>query len=72
MGFAHSFRGIEANDAFSIMWLGGIGFSIMIPWRTILDPDGGSHEYKAHVAGIDFYIGQRERVSIWHFRHVAD
>ena len=56
MGFAHRFRGIEANDAFSIMWLGGIGFSIMIPWRTILDPDGGSHEYKAHVAGIDFYI----------------
>ena len=30
--------------------------AFMIPWQTILDPDGGSHEYKAHVAGIDFYI----------------
>jgi hypothetical protein len=29
---------------------------LMIPWRTIIDPDGGPHEYKAHVAGIDFYI----------------
>jgi hypothetical protein len=28
----------------------------MIPWRTILDPDHGLHEYRAHVAGIDFYI----------------
>ena len=28
----------------------------MIPWRTTLDPDGGEHEWKAHVAGIDFYI----------------
>ena len=28
----------------------------MIPWRTILDPDHGLHEYKAHLAGIDFYI----------------
>ena len=28
----------------------------MITWRTTLDPDGGEHEWKAHVAGIDFYI----------------
>jgi hypothetical protein len=28
----------------------------MIPWRTTVDPDGGEHECKAHVAGIDFYI----------------
>jgi hypothetical protein len=28
----------------------------MIPWRTIVDPDDGSPEYRAHVAGIDFYI----------------
>ena len=28
----------------------------MIPWRTILDPDHGLHEYRAHVASIDFYI----------------
>jgi len=28
----------------------------MIPWRTIVDPDHGLHEYKAHVADIDFYI----------------
>ena len=28
----------------------------MIPWQTILDPDHGLHAYKAHVAGIDFYI----------------
>jgi hypothetical protein len=28
----------------------------MIRWQTIVDPDDGSHEYKAHVAGIDFYI----------------
>ena len=28
----------------------------MIPWRTIVDPDGGPHEYKAHVASIEFYI----------------
>ena len=26
----------------------------MIPWRTILDPNHGLHEYKAHAAGIDF------------------
>ena len=32
------------------------GSSFMIPWRTIVDPDGGEHECKAHVAGIDFYI----------------
>jgi len=28
----------------------------MIPWLTIVDPDDGSREYKAHLAGIDFYI----------------
>jgi hypothetical protein len=28
----------------------------MIPWQTIVDPEGGSHEYKARLAGIDFYI----------------
>jgi hypothetical protein len=28
----------------------------MIPWQTIVDPDHGLHEYKADVAGIDFYI----------------
>ena len=28
----------------------------MIPWRTILDPDHGLHEYKAHLARIDLYI----------------
>ena len=28
----------------------------MIPWHTIVDPDDGSHEYKARLAGIDFYI----------------
>jgi hypothetical protein len=33
-----------------------IGSTIMIPWQTIVDPYDGSHEYKAHVAGIDFYI----------------
>jgi hypothetical protein len=55
-GFAHRFSGIEANDTFSILWQVVSGSSIMIPRRTILDPDGGSHEYKAHVAGIDFYI----------------
>jgi len=30
--------------------------STMIPWQTIVDPYDGSHEYKARVAGIDFYI----------------
>jgi hypothetical protein len=33
----------------------GVG-SAMIPWQTIVDPDHGLHECKAHVAGIDFYI----------------
>ena len=33
----------------------------MIPWQTIVDPDGGLHEYKAQVAGIDFYIWQEIR-----------
>ena len=28
----------------------------MISWRTIVDPEGGPHEYKAHVAKIEFYI----------------
>ena len=28
----------------------------MIPWQTIVDADHGLHEYKAHVASIDFYI----------------
>jgi hypothetical protein len=28
----------------------------MIPWQTIVDPDDGSPEYRAQVAGIDFYI----------------
>jgi hypothetical protein len=30
--------------------------AIMIQWRTIVGPDDAPHEYKAHVAGIDFYI----------------
>jgi hypothetical protein len=31
--------------------------STMIPWQTIDDdPDQGLHEYKARLAGIDFYI----------------
>jgi len=30
--------------------------STMIPWQTIVDPDHALHEYKAHLAGIDFYI----------------
>ena len=32
--------------------------STMIPWQTIVDPDHALHEYKAHLAGIDFYIWQ--------------
>ena len=28
----------------------------MIPWLTIVDPDDGPHEYKARLAGIEFYI----------------
>ncbi len=28
----------------------------MILWQTILDPDQGLYEYKARLAGIDFYI----------------
>ena len=28
----------------------------MIPWQTIVDPEFGAREYKAHVADIDFYI----------------
>jgi hypothetical protein len=28
----------------------------MIPWQTIVDPDDGAREFKAQVAGIDFYI----------------
>jgi hypothetical protein len=28
----------------------------MIPWQTIVDLDDGSPEYRAHLAGIDFYI----------------
>ena len=42
---------IEVDDRFQIMWL-----LHMIPWQTIVDPDHGLHEYKASVAGIDFYI----------------
>ena len=34
--------GIEADAVFQIVLR-----SIMIPWRTIIDPDDGSHEYKA-------------------------
>jgi integrase len=30
--------------------------TIMISWLTIVDPEDGSHEYKARLAGIDFYI----------------
>ena len=43
--------GIEADAVFQLMLR-----SIMIPWRTIIDPDDGSHEYKAYVAGVEFYI----------------
>ena len=28
----------------------------MIPWLIIVDPEDGSREYKARLAGIDFYI----------------
>jgi hypothetical protein len=28
----------------------------MIPWLTIVDPDDSSHECKARLAGIEFYI----------------
>ena len=37
----------------NVQWCVG---STMIPWRTIVDPDDGSPEYRAHVAGIEFYI----------------
>jgi len=28
----------------------------MIPWLIIVDPEDGSREYKARLAGVDFYI----------------
>ena len=49
---AHSHLGIETDDVFQIMWLR----STMIPWLIIVDPDDGSHEYRACLASIDFYI----------------
>jgi hypothetical protein len=60
--------GIETDDVFQIMWLR----IIMIPWLTTVDPEDGSHEYKARLAGIDFYIWRARLDLDLASRHVAN